>query len=306
MLLAKSHPPSKTSSKNNSSLAQVFKKNRLVSKIWSKLRKEPQFLICLVILISYIFIGLLGLLNLLPDFRERVGGSYESPKLELAKIFGTDIFGRSVLYKILAGTQTAITMGFIVTTMAIPTGITLGALSGYYGKKTDIIVTWLYTVLSSIPNILLLIAISYSLGRGLVAVCVAMAATYWISLCRMIRGEFIKHKEAEYVLASKVLGAGDFVIIFKHILPNVIHLAIVTSSLMILSAIKAEVMLTYLGVGIQDGASWGAMITAAPGELTNGIWWSLAAVVLFMFLIIYSLNIIGDTLRDVLDPKLLN
>ena len=138
------------------------------------------------------------------------------------------------------------------------------------------------------------------------AVCIAMAFTYWIGLCRMIRGEFIKHKESEYVLASRVLGSNDFIIIFRHILPNVIHLAIVTASLTILGAIKAEVMLTYLGVGIQDGASWGAMIAAAPGELTNGIWWSLAAVVFFMFLIIYALNVVGDSLRDALDPKLLN
>ena len=209
-------------------------------------------------------------------------------------------------YKILAGCKTAITMGFIVTSIAIPIGILLGSLAGYYGGKCDIIITWIYSVIASVPGILLLIAISYSLGKGLMAVCIAMASTYWISLCRMIRGEFIKQKESEYVLASQVLGANDFIIIFKHILPNVIHLAIVTASLMVLGAIKAEVMLTYLGVGIQSGASWGAMISAAPGELTNGIWWSLAAVVLFMFFIIYALNITGDALRDALDPKLQN
>ena len=89
-------------------------------------------------------------------------------------------------------------------------------------------------------------------------------------------------------------------------MPNVIHIAIVTSSLMVLSAIKSEVMLTYLGVGIQDGASWGNMISEAPNELTNGIWWALAGVVLFMFFIIYALNVVGDTIRDILDPKLIN
>ena len=197
-------------------------------------------------------------------------------------------------------------MGLVVTGIAVPIGVAMGALAGYYGKTLDLVITWLYSVIASIPGILLLIAISYSLGKGLIAVCIAMAASYWISLCRMIRGEFIKHKESEYVLAAKLLGANDFVIIFKHILPNVVHIAIVTSSLMVLNAIKAEVMLTYLGVGIQDGASWGAMISAAPGELTNEIWWSLAAVVFFMFLIIYALNVVGDTLRDILDPKLLN
>lgn len=281
-------------------------KSRFLRKLLKQFRTSPQFLFCFMILLLYMGIAALGYMGLLPDFQDRVGSSYESPSLTFAKIFGTDIFGRSVLFKLLAGIQTAMTMGLVVTGIAVPVGVTLGALAGYYGKGIDIFITWLYSVIASIPGILLLIAISYSLGKGMIAVCIAMAASYWISLCRMIRGEFIKHKESEYVLAAKLLGANDFVVIFKHILPNVIHIAIVTSSLMVLNAIKAEVMLTYLGVGIQDGASWGAMISAAPGELTNEIWWSLAAVVVFMFLIIYALNVVGDTLRDVLDPKLLN
>lgn len=286
--------------------SKAFIKNRFLRKLTKHLTSSPQFLFCTLVILVYFIIALLGVVGLLPDFQTRVGSSYESPSLTISKIFGTDIFGRSVFYKLLAGTQTAVTMGFVVTIIAVPIGVFLGSLSGYYGKTLDVIITWIYSVIASIPGILLLIAISYSLGRGLIAVCIAMAVSYWISLCRMIRGEFIKHKESEYVLAAKLLGASDFVVIFKHILPNVIHIAIVTSSLMILNAIKAEVMLTYLGVGIQDGASWGSIIAAAPGELTNEIWWSLAAVVFFMFLIIYALNVVGDTLRDILDPKLLN
>jgi peptide/nickel transport system permease protein len=281
-------------------------KNRFVRRFFSQIQNNKQFLFSSLIILFYVFVAFLGWMSLLPDFQARVGMSYESPSLSFAKLFGTDIFGRSVFFKLLAGTQTAVTMGFVVTAIAVPIGLALGSIAGYYGKTIDIFITWLYSVIASVPDILLLIAISYSLGKGLMAVCVAMAASYWISLCRMIRGEFIKHKESEYVLAAKLLGANDFVVIFKHILPNVIHIAIVTSSLMILNAIKAEVMLTYLGVGIQDGASWGAMISAVPGELTNEIWWSLAAVVSFMFLVIYALNVVGDTLRDILDPKLLN
>ena len=280
-------------------------KSRVLLKLIRQITSNYQFSFCLIIMASYILIACLGYLNFLPDFQQRVGESYESPSLSFAKIFGTDIFGRSILFKLLAGTKTAVTMGFVVTGVAVPIGVILGSISGYYGKSIDVFITWLYSVIASIPGILLLIAISYSLGKGLFAVCIAMACSYWISLCRMIRGEFIKHKESEYVLAAQLLGASHFFIIFRHILPNVIHIAIVTSSLMVLNAIKAEVMLTYLGVGIQDGASWGSMITAAPGELTNEIWWSLAAVVFFMFLIIYALNVVGDTLRDILDPKLL-
>ena len=103
--------------------------------------------------------------------------------------------------------------------------------------------------------------------------CVAMGVVGWVPLSRLIRAEFMKHKEREYVLASRLLGANDFLLIFKHILPNVFHLAIITASLTVLSAIKSEVILTYLGVGITDGSSWGSMIQAAEKELVTGVWW---------------------------------
>jgi peptide/nickel transport system permease protein len=132
-----------------------------------------------------------------------------------------------------------------------------------------------------------------------------MGAVGWITLCRLVRGEFIKHRSREYVLASRLLGASDFRVIFVHMLPNVLHLAIVTASLEVLGAIKSEVILTYLGVGVQNGASWGTMISDAAGELVQGIWWPLAGTVLAMFLLIYALNVVGDALRDALDPKLM-
>ena len=125
-----------------------------------------------------------------------------------------------------------------------------------------------------------------------------------MGLCRLIRGEVMKHRNREYVLAVRLLGAGDLRVIFRHILPNVLHLAIITASLTVLSAIKSEVILTFLGVGIQDGASWGTMVADATGELVNGIWWPLAGVTVAMFAVIYALNVVGDALRDSLDPKL--
>ncbi len=142
------------------------------------------------------------------------------------------------------------------------------------------------------------------LGRGMFSICVAMGSVSWVGLCRLVRGEVMKHKNREYVQAIRLLGARDFRIMFRHILPNVVHLAIITASLMILGAIKSEIILTYLGVGIQDGASWGTMIADATGELVNGIWWPLAGVTTAMFAVVYALNFVGDALRDALDPKL--
>ena len=261
---------------------------------------------CFAIIALYVALAGLGYLGLLPDMQERVGTKYEAPSLSFAKIFGTDIFGRSILYKILAGAQTAMTIGFIVTGISLPIGITLGALAGYYGGRVDALVVWLYSVISSVPSILLIVGISYVLEKGITAICIALGVVSWVGLCRLIRGEVIKHRSREYVLAVRLLGAGDAIIIFRHILPNVFHLAIVTASLTILAAIKSEVILTFLGVGIQDGSSWGTMITDATGELVSGIWWPLASVSLAMFLVMYALNVAGDALRDALDPKLID
>ncbi|MFW7380228.1 MAG: ABC transporter permease [Oligoflexus sp.] len=277
----------------------------LSQRAWRRLKKKKFVMACFGVVFVYLLITLLGYLNLLPDFQVRVGESYEPPSWSLAKILGTDIFGRSVLYKILIGTQTAMTIGLAVTAITIPIGLALGTLSGFYGGKVDSAVVFVYSVLASIPNILLFIGISYVLGKGIVSICIALGSVAWIGLCRLVRGEVLKHRNREYVLAVKLLGAGDRTMMF-HILPNVFHLAIITASLTILTAIKSEVILTYLGVGIQDGSSWGTMIVDATGELVNGIWWPLLGVTIAMFIIMYALNVVGDALRDALDPKLVD
>jgi peptide/nickel transport system permease protein len=272
-------------------------------RAWKRFSHRKFTMLCLSVIVVYILIALAGYAGLLPDFQERVGTANEAPSFTAAGIMGTDLFGRSVFYKILIGTKTAITIGLLTTLISVPLGIFFGSIAGYFGGKVDAVVMWIYTVLSSIPSILLLVGIAYVLGKGLLSICVAMAAVTWVGLCRLIRGEVMKHKNMEYVLASRLLGAGDFRLIFRHILPNVFHLAIISASLTTLTAIKFEVILTFLGVGIQDGASWGTMVSDAAGELVNGIWWPLFGVTVAMFLILYALNIVGDALRDALDPK---
>jgi len=287
-------------------LSAIPRGESLGQRAFRLLRRNRSAVFCFSIVSLYILVTALGWLNLLPDFQERVGGSYDAPSFEFSKILGTDIFGRSVLYKLLVGTRTAITIGLFVTAISVPVGIVLGCLAGYYGGRVDAFIVWLYSVLTSIPYILLIVGISYVLGKGILSICIAMGAVGWVGLCRLIRGEVVKHKSREYVLAARMLGASDFRIMFRHILPNVIHLAIISASLQVLSAIKSEVILTFLGVGIQDGASWGTMVADATGELVNGIWWPLAGVTLAMFALMYSLNVVGDALRDALDPKLVD
>lgn len=274
-------------------------------RAWRRLKASPLTLMCFGIVGAYLFVALLGYTGLVADFQQKVGEKFLAPSFTKPALWlGTDIFGRSVLFKLFAGARTAMTLGIIVTSITLPLGLFMGAISGYFGGKIDMVVQWIYSVVVAVPSILLIIAISYILGKGLLAICVALGIVGWVGLCRLIRGEFIKLREREFVMASRLLGASNGRLIFRHILPNVMHIAVVAASLEIMGAIKSEVILTYLGVGVQDGSSWGQMISDSPGELINGIWWPTFGVCLALFLIIFALNRVGDALRDALDPRL--
>ena len=133
---------------------------------------------------------------------------------------------------------------------------------------------------------------------------VALGLTSWVNLCRLIRGEVMRHKNRDYVQAASALGGGHTRKLVKHIFPNVSHLVIINFSLMFQTAIKTEVILSYLGLGVQGRPSWGTMIDDAKLELARGVWWQLGAATLAMMIVVLSLNILGDALRDALDPKL--
>jgi peptide/nickel transport system permease protein len=151
---------------------------------------------------------------------------------------------------------------------------------------------------------MLLIALTFILGKGILSVYIALGMTNWVELCRLVRGEVKRHKDREYVQAATALGASHLRKLCAHILPNVLHIVIICFALIFQFAIKSEVILSYLGLGVQDSPSWGVMIDDARVELTRGIWWQLAFATLAMFLIVLALNILSDALRDALDPKL--
>ena len=259
---------------------------------------------CIIVLGLFAAVALCGYAGWLPDHEASVGGAQEPPSWHAGTLLGTDVLGRSVLFRILAGAQTAVTIGFVTMALSIPFGTALGLAAGWFGGWVDTAVMWLYSVVVSVPDILLITAISYALGKGIVSMCVALAATTWVGIMRLIRGEVLRHKAREYVLAARAFGASDRRIMFREILPNVMHLAIVVASLVVTSAVKGEVILTYLGLGVQDGASWGLLISGAAQDLINDIWLPLVGTVAAMFAMIYSLSVVGDALRDVLDPKL--
>lgn len=259
--------------------------------------------LCALIVGIYVVIALLSMLHLLPiDYASRLGDSYLSPSFRFW--FGTDYLGRDVFSRVLHGVEVAMKVGFAASLIAIPLGAFLGAIAGYFGKWVDDIVVWLYSTVDSIPQILLMLSLSFLLGKGLTSIYIAIGFSSWVSTCRLIRAEVMKQKELDYVLATRALGASHARIIFFHILPNLSYLLIIDFSLRFIFSIKAEAILSYLGLGVQGEPSWGVMIADAREELIQGYWWQLASATFAMFLLTLALNVVGDALRDKLDPKL--
>jgi len=276
----------------------------MIYELKNRLKKDVFAKISLTIIIIYFLIAGLAQFGLIAKNFDKIdyNKSYSPPSAEHP--LGTDYLGRDVLQRVLHGSRIAISVGIVSSLIAIPIGVFFGAIAGYFGGKIDEIIVWFYSTLDSIPGLLLILAMSLVFGRGLYAVYLALGLTTWVSLCRLIRSEFIKHREREYVLSAKALGAGPFRQIFVHILPNVFHIVIINFSLRFVYSIQAEVILSYLGLGAQDLPSWGIMINDAKVELARGVWWQLAGATGAMFLLVLALNIFGDFLRDSLDPKL--
>jgi len=277
--------------------------NSLWHHAFNTLIRDKMAVISLIIVVFYAILAVLSATGVVASgWSEEVGPSYAPPSSEY--LFGLDIFGRSVLAKTIKGTEIAMSVGLVTGLISMVIGVFLGSIAGYYGGKVDEFIVWFYTTFTSIPTFMLLVSITFILGKGILAVYLALGLTTWVSLCRLIRGEFIRHKDRDYVQAASAIGGGDFRKIFKHILPNVFHIVIINFSLQFQVAIKSEVILSYLGLGVQGKPSWGIMINDAKLELARGNWWQLAAATGAMMVVVLAFNILGDALRDALDPKL--
>lgn len=270
-----------------------------------RLRKEKIAMITFVIIVFYLVMAALCAAGVLfPNYAVTDNSiAYQAPSA--AHWLGTDLFGRDVISRAAHGTVTSLIVGFFGAALAVVIGTFFGAISGYFGGLVDELVVWLYTTFDTIPYILLVVAFSFVMGPGLSTLCIAIGLTSWIGHCRIIRSEFMKHREREYVQGATALGAGHMRRIFLHILPNTFHLVLINFSLGFVTAVKSEVILSYLGMGVRPGTpSWGMMISDAKLELAREVWWGLAAATLFMFFLVLAFTLFNDALRDALDPKL--
>jgi ABC-type dipeptide/oligopeptide/nickel transport system permease subunit len=219
---------------------------------------------------------------------------------------GGDKWGRDVLKKTIRGTQTSVLVGLSAALVAAFIGTLFGAQAGYYGGKTDAFFNWLYSVFTSIPYLLLILAIAAVLNqKGTTTVVMILGLTGWTGIFRLVRAEYIKHKQREYVQAANAIGAGNLSRMYVHILPNVSHVVLVQLSLHVVLFIKSEVILSFLGFGVGvDTVSWGSMINESQNELLNGRWWQLASATAAMAVLVTAFSLLTDALRDALDPRL--
>jgi peptide/nickel transport system permease protein len=242
----------------------------------------------------------------------------------LYHVLGTDQAGNDVLYQSIKGIRTGVLLGTLATLVMLPIAVTLGVAAGYYKGWVDDVVQYLYTTLSSIPGILL-IAASVLLFQvyidlnpnffevGLekadarfVGLCFILGVTSWSTLCRLIRAETLKISQLGYVQAAHAFGLGNGKIIMRHILPNVLHIILITFVLEFSALVLAEAVLSYIGVGIDPSmASWGNMINGARAEMSRdpAVWWTLAGAFFFMFMLVLSANLFSDLVRDAFDPR---
>ena len=238
---------------------------------------------------------------------------------------GTDYQGRDVALRALAGSVSALKVGVISGLIAVTVGTLLGACAGFFGGRFDDFTVWLYSVFSAMPTLLFILAFALLVSQqflsppllklfrgcasllhvepGMLGVYIAIGFTGWIGLCRVIRSETMKLKSRPFVDAARCAGAGSFTIIRRHILPNVFHLVIIYFTTLFAGAIMLEVIASYLGLGAQNFPSWGVMISDGQQRLWAGVWWELTAATGMLFILVLALNILGDALRDTLDPR---
>jgi len=270
---------------------------------WQRLKSDRYGMggLLVVVIFSVIAIcvwsGILG-----QAWSEVSGNSWESAST--THWFGTNLLGQDILQRTLFGTATAFEVGLIVTFCSTILGTVLGALSGWYSHGwLDEIILWLKGVLDAIPFYLFAAAIAFALQGNPWAMHLAMIVTFWTTTARIIRGEVMRLKQREFVEAARAIGLPGLKTVFRHVLPNTIHILLVQASIVFVAAINTEVILSFLGLGIQDGVSWGLMLAESSQEGLAGHFGNFIAAGTALFILLMGFNLLADALQDALDTR---
>jgi len=228
---------------------------------------------------------------------------YYPPSLNNGHFLGTDGNGRDLLVRILYGGRLSLTIGILATLVSVFIGVIYGTIAGYFGGKLDIFMMRVVEILYAMPYLIFVILLMVVFGRNIYFLFIAIGAVEWLTMARIVRGQTISLKEKEFIETSKALGQSNFMIIWKHIIPNLAGPIVVYITLMVPSIIILESFLSFLGLGVQEPlTSWGVLISEGSREMETA-WWLLIFPGIFMTITLASLNFIGDGLRDAIDPK---
>jgi ABC-type dipeptide/oligopeptide/nickel transport system permease subunit len=275
----------------------------LWSKALGKLARDRAGLAGLAVVVVY-FLAAVGVWLgwWATEWADITGTKWEPPSAR--HWFGTNIIGQDIFQRSLYSTATAFEVGLVVAVMVVTVGGVLGAVSGFFAASwIDELILWIMGVIDAMPFYLLVAAIAFALADYAYSMHVAMIATFWTSTGRYVRGEVIKLRGMEFVEAARAIGVRQGTIIFRHVLPNTLHILLVQMTLCFVDAIKAEVVLSFLGLGVKDGMSWGLMISESTLEFLAGHFNNLVAASVLMFGLVYAFNMFADALQDALDPK---
>ena len=270
---------------------------------WQRLKSDPYGMGGLLVVIIFAVIAICVWSGLLGQaWSEVSGNSWES--VSARHWFGTNLLGQDILQRTLFGTATAFEVGLIVTLCSTILGAVMGALSGWYSHSwLDEIILWLKGVLDSIPFYLFAAAIAFALQGNPWAMHLAMIVTFWTTTARIIRGEVMRLKHREFVEAARAIGLPGLKTVFRHVLPNTIHILLVQASIVFVAAINTEVILSFLGLGIQDGVSWGLMLAESSQEVLAGHFGNFFAAGTSLFILLMGFNLLDDALQDALDTR---
>jgi peptide/nickel transport system permease protein len=258
------------------------------------------------IVLIFILLGIFGPLLAPHDpNRQELTAMMRPPQsMGAAHVLGTDNLGRDILSRIVYGARVSLLVAFAVVFVSGFIGVTLGAISGYIGGKADFLIQKLVEVVWAFPPLLLGITIMAFLGQGLTNLIIALVAQRWIPYCRVVRGQALSLRERDFVMAARCLGATRSQIIGRHILPNLIQTSLVIGTFAMASSIIAEASLSFLGVGVPpEIPTWGTMLADARMYISTS-WWMPLFPGLCIFITVLGINLLGDALRDILDPRL--
>jgi len=275
----------------------------MIHTTWQRLKADRYGMCGLLIVVFFAVVALLVWSGFLGQgWLESSGNRWEG--VSATHWFGTNMLGQDILQRTLFGAATAFEVGLIVTLSSIVLGTVLGALAGWYSHGwVDESILWLKGVLDSIPIYLFAAAIAFALQGNRWAMHLAMIITFWTTTARIVRGEVMRIKQREFVEAARAIGLPGITVLFRHVLPNTIHILLVQATIVFVAAIKTEVILSFLGLGIRDGISWGLMLAESSQEVVAGHFGNFTAASISLFVMLMGFNLLADALQDALDTR---